>query len=77
MTHKVLFFGQLTDITATSSLTIENVDNTQALVLMLESMFPGLANARYIVAVNNTIVRDHMMLLETATIALMPPFSGG
>jgi molybdopterin synthase sulfur carrier subunit len=77
MTHQVLFFGQLTDLTNTPSLSIEGVDDTHALVLRLESMFPGLAGANFAVAVNNAIVREHVPLTEPAIIALMPPFSGG
>jgi molybdopterin synthase sulfur carrier subunit len=77
MTHQVLFFGQLTDITNTMSLSIEALDDTHALVLRLESMFPGLAGAKYAVAVNNKIVRGNVLLPESAIIALMPPFSGG
>lgn len=76
MTTQIIIFGQLTDITG-NSLSLENVPDTYTLVQELHKRFPLLANAKYVIAVNKKMVKENTMLTEDATVALLPPFSGG
>ena len=73
----VKIFGQLTDITGNSSVSLEDVADTDALIKQLQLKYPGFANARYTVAVNKQIIQHKTALLQDAEVALLPPFSGG
>lgn len=77
MNIEVLFFGQLTDITGCTSLTMENpvaVDELKKQVLI---RYPGLTQSKFVIAVNNTISKEDEMIADNSKIAFMPPFSGG
>ncbi len=77
MTTQVLFFGQLTDITGTSSLKMEEATDTDQLKQALYSQFPGLAAKNFLVSVNQQVITDKTKLQPNSTVALLPPFSGG
>lgn len=70
-------FGQLTDIVGSSSCSIERVDDTASLQEVLFARYPLLKHKKFMVAVNNKIVKDNTPIGEAAHIALLPPFSGG
>lgn len=74
---EVLFFGQLTDITRTSSLACEAFADTDSLIGHMKERFPGLRSAMFMVAVDNTMITSSIPLKPGSRIALMPPFSGG
>lgn len=74
---KVLFFGQLTDITGCPSLELRDVQDTALLESILYERYPQLQQSKYVVTVNRQILREHMAIGEGAEIALLPPFSGG
>ena len=76
MPVNIIIFGRLTDI-AGNSLTLENVSDTKALVKELHILYPALADAKYIIAVNKKIVNENTTLSENSIVALLPPFSGG
>jgi molybdopterin converting factor small subunit len=76
MPVNIIIFGRLTDI-AGSLLSLENVRDTNALVKELHSLYPALADTKYVMAVNKMVVHENMMLTENSTVALLPPFSGG
>lgn len=74
---KVLAFGVVRDIIGKDNLIVKNIDSTDALMSHLENNFPRLKEIKYAIAVNKQLV-DGIVNLETgATIALLPPFSGG
>ncbi|HMP93587.1 MAG TPA: MoaD/ThiS family protein [Phnomibacter sp.] len=74
---EVLFFGRLADITQTGRLLVERMVDTQVLLNYLYHQYPALKGARFVVAVDNTVVRVTKPLYAGAQVALMPPFSGG
>ena len=58
-------------------LMIDGITGSDALKKHLESVFPELKNTKYKIAVNKQIVQGNINIPTGATIALMPPFSGG
>ena len=76
MPVNVIIFGRLTDIVG-SSLALENVANTNSLVEKLHSLYPALADSKYVLAVDKKIVNENTTLPENSVVALLPPFSGG
>jgi molybdopterin converting factor small subunit len=76
MPVNIVVFGQLTDITG-SSLSLENVTDTDALLSQLNGLYPALAEKKYVIAVDKRVVSTNTALTDDATVALLPPFSGG
>lgn len=72
----IIIFGRLTDI-AGSSLSLENVTDTNTLVKELHTLYPRLVDTKYAIAVNKIVVNENTVLTEESTVALLPPFSGG
>jgi molybdopterin synthase sulfur carrier subunit len=77
MSIEVMFFGQLTDITGSSKISVEDVTDTDSLKQKLFQQFPSLSAAKFRVAVDNKLINDNMRIEQGAKIAFMPPFSGG
>lgn len=73
----VLAFGVITDIIGKNSFPVRDVATTEALKEKLEAAYPALKNIRYAMAVNKQIVSTTTPLEAAATVALLPPFSGG
>jgi molybdopterin synthase sulfur carrier subunit len=73
----VLTFGVVTDIIGKSNLTLEDVPSTDELTKKLEAEFPRLKTINYAIAVNKQIIKATTSLDSHATVALLPPFSGG
>jgi sulfur-carrier protein len=76
MKINIIIFGQLAEITG-STLSLENVMDTNTLVKELHSLYPLLSDSKYVIAVNNKMVNENTILTENSTVALLPPFSGG
>ena len=76
MQHTVLFFGQLTELTAKVSISVEAVD-INSLLAVLEEGYPDLRKQKFAIAVNKKIVEGNIDLKTESTVALLPPFSGG
>jgi molybdopterin converting factor small subunit len=74
---KITLFGQLTDITGSSSIAVESVQDTDALVQAVNTLYPAMAGVKYIVAVNKKAVNSNTIINETSDLAFLPPFSGG
>jgi len=74
---EVMFFGQLTDATGVSSVMIDDVANTDMLVQMMKKRYPALQSSTYMIAVNNAMVTENLIVTPGSKIAFMPPFSGG
>lgn len=77
MQIEVLFFGQLTDKVGCHRTMIANPGNIAAFKEAIETAYPLLKNAKYMVALNNKMVSDDNTIQNLDKIALMPPFSGG
>jgi len=76
MAVNIIIFGQLTDITG-SSLSLDNITDTDKLVRELNKLYPALADKKYVVAVDKQVVTTNTVLTNNNTVALLPPFSGG
>jgi molybdopterin synthase sulfur carrier subunit len=76
MPVNIIIFGRLTDI-AGNSLALENITDTNSLVKELHILYPALAEAKYVIAVNKKVVNENTTLTENSKVALLPPFSGG
>lgn len=77
MKVNIILFGQLTDITGSDSLELDNVADSDMLTEKLHQRFPALAHAKYMIAINKKIIGGNTILPDNCTVALMPPFSGG
>lgn len=77
MEVNILLFGQLTDITKAGTIILNNVPDTDAVVMKMHKQFPALANSKYVIAVDKKIISSNTQLTNNSTVALMPPFSGG
>ena len=74
---EIRFFGQLTDLTKTEKVLIEDIHDTDMMINKIMEMYPALATATFKVALNNKLVNDNIEITENSIIAFMPPFSGG
>jgi len=69
-------FGSLTDIIG-APFKLENVPDTDALIIELTNRYPQLKKSKYVVSVNKKMINKNTPLAENDTVALMSPFSGG
>ena len=76
-TITILTFGTITDITGKSNFALTDISSTDELQRKLETTFPGLENIKYTIAVNKQMVTTPTQLQDGATVAILPPFSGG
>lgn len=77
MNIRVLFFGQIADITGKDNLEISNVETSNELKLRLCQLYPSLKEYTFSIAVNEEIVQANAALKDGDIVALLPPFSGG
>ena len=77
MNVNIIIFGQLRDITGSSNIAINHIDDTNELRKELELKYPALSNAKYVIAVDKKLVSENTILSDNSTVALLPPFSGG
>ena len=77
MSITILVFGQLTEITGAQQFVVNDVADTDALVIQLNKHYPALAGSKYMMAVNKELVTANTALRDNATVAFLPPFSGG
>ena len=73
----VLIFGQLTDITGSSNILLEDITDTNNLLAAMNVKYPALNQIKFIVAVNKQVVNENTLLNNSSTVALLPAFSGG
>jgi molybdopterin converting factor small subunit len=76
MSVKIILFGKLADI-AGNSVSLDDVADTDSLVIALHKNYPALANAKYVIAVDKQIIKENTGVNNNSTVALLPPFSGG
>jgi sulfur-carrier protein len=73
----IMVFGQLAEITGSSAISIEKVDDTDALQETLHKLYPSLKQKTFLIAVDKKIVDKKSEISNNSEIALLPPFSGG
>jgi molybdopterin converting factor small subunit len=74
---RIMVFGQLAEITGSSTMSIEKVDDTEALQETLYKLYPSLKQKTFLIAVDKKIINEKSKISNNAEIALLPPFSGG
>ncbi|RYZ52625.1 MAG: MoaD/ThiS family protein [Sphingobacteriales bacterium] len=74
---KILVFGQLEEAVGQKVIEMEPVTDTSELKRQLYRQFPALGSEVFRMAVNADIISSDIPLPSGATIALLPPFSGG
>jgi sulfur-carrier protein len=77
MQVQVMIFGQLKDITGTSGIFLQDISDTDKLIVELKKLYPALADAKYAIAVDKKVINQNTILADQHTVALLPPFSGG
>ena len=70
-------FGQLGDLAGTSVLELEAVSDTEMLREKIDQRFPAFSAIPYRIAIDKQIITGKVTFSEGASIALLPPFSGG
>jgi molybdopterin converting factor small subunit len=73
----IMIFGQLEDITGSSVVSVNRVDNTELLLKTLCADYPALEQKKFLIAVDQKIITGKTEIGEQAKVALLPPFSGG
>ena len=76
MSIKIILFGKLADI-AGSSVSVDNISDTDSLITALQKTYPAFTDAKYIIAVDKQVINGNTTLNKNSTVALLPPFSGG
>lgn len=74
---KVLYFGQLSELTQKNMDRTEGFASLKELMEYLYKLYPDLKGKQFQVAINQQIVKESHPLKEGDEIALMPPFAGG
>lgn len=77
MEIKLISFGKIAEFLPSQQLKAVGIHDTNQLQKYLESSFPQLAQMKYKIAVNNTLVQENTTINTNDTVAIMPPFSGG
>jgi sulfur-carrier protein len=73
----ILAFGQLAELTGKQSWKLQDITDITALKQSIETSFPAISNINYLVAIDKKIIKENAPLADQATVALLPPFSGG
>jgi len=74
---EIIAFGQVAAVTGYRLPITHEVNDTDSLQLWLHTQYPALINIRYALAVNQKMISQNEPLAQGATVALLPPFSGG
>jgi len=74
---EIILFGQIAQLAGKDRLSIPGITDTNQLREMINSMYPGLKDIDYAIAVEKKIVREKQSIAKGSMIALLPPFSGG
>ena len=71
----IISYGSLIDLLGQSSTCI--AADTDELIANIHQRHPDFKNRKFVIAVNNTIIRKNTLLRQGDQVALMPPYSGG
>ena len=77
MKVNVLIFGPLKEVTGTNVCEVNDVRDTNEMIMKMSAMFPGLDKKKFLIAVEKEIVQVNTSLNDNFTVALLPPYSGG
>lgn len=76
-TIKVLFFGQLVDVTGKSTMELKDVTNTRDALDAIILLYPRLGQTPFLLALDKEIVDGKVTFTGDHTLALLPPYAGG
>ncbi len=77
MEIELITFGNISEFIMERQLTFDGILDTDGLKIYLETNYPQLKTMKYKLALNQQMVQTNKQLRNKATIAIMPPFSGG
>jgi molybdopterin synthase sulfur carrier subunit len=77
MKIKLVFFGQVRDITGSTETELSNISSIPELKNKLFSQFPALKDSKFLISVNRKIADDKTSLCNGDEVAILPPFAGG
>ena len=77
MQVEIVLFGQLTDIAGNNTIVVNDVSDTNELEQVVNKLYPAMAGIKYVIAVDKKAIRENTTLHKLASVALLPPFSGG
>lgn len=77
MEIELITFGNISEFIMERKLTFDGIRDTDGLKIYLEANYPQLKTMKYKLALNQQMVQANRQLKHKATIAIMPPFSGG
>ena len=77
MHAQVIAFGQIKEITGPAPILLQDVQDTEEVIARMHQLYPQLSGLVYVLAIDKHIVREKTVLKDNATIALLPPYSGG
>lgn len=73
----VLLFGNLAQIAGTSKVMFQNIQDSEACNTELVAQFPAIKNSKYVLALNQTLIKENQTLKDGDEVAFLPAFSGG
>ncbi|WP_025142815.1 MoaD/ThiS family protein [Pedobacter jeongneungensis] len=77
MEIEIISFGKISELISNQKIDFDGIADTDNFKLHLEHQFPALKSMKYKLALNKNIVQENTQIINKATIAIMPPFSGG
>ena len=77
MKIKVLLLGILSERADNSKFIIEDVKDKNELMQKIAMEYSVLKKTNYLIAVNQEVINNNIVLRDGDEIALMPPFAGG
>lgn len=77
MKINIITFGRITEIVGKEPLVIAGIRDTDNLRLYLLKRYPAIEFVNYAIAVNEEVVFMNTIIQDGATVAILPPFSGG
>ncbi len=77
MKIELIIFGKIAEFINNQNIEVDGIADTDAFKQYLENQFPALKNMKYKLALNKNIIQENTEITNNATIAIMPPFSGG
>ncbi len=77
MRINLLSFGSLTEIVESGLINDNDLTDSDALKDYLLKNYPEIADKKFVMAINKTVIRENTNLTDLDTVAILPPFSGG
>ncbi|MET4140989.1 MoaD/ThiS family protein [Pedobacter sp. UYP1] len=74
---RLITFGNIAEFIPAKKITFDGIQDTDGLKLHLETNYPQLKTMKYKMAMDRQMVQSNLLLTHKATVAIMPPFSGG